>query len=157
MFEKQQFPFATGNVLNTLVKDYLEDHQETKHFYKFSPNEVGLKECENEYASHFSKEQRTLLVKNLIQQAQSVANTSEVTTRNISLLANSNTYTVTTGHQLCLFTGPLYFIYKILSTINLAEVLKSKFPESNYVPVYWMATEDHDIAEVQSFTVFGKK
>jgi bacillithiol synthase len=156
MFEKQQFPFATGNVLNTLVTNYLEEDNSIKPFYQFSPNEIGLKECEKAY-THFSKEQRNLLVKTLIQQAETVNNTSDLTKQNISLLTHANTYTVTTGHQLCLFTGPLYFIYKILSTINLAETLKLKSPQSNYVPVYWMATEDHDIAEVQSFTVFGKK
>ncbi len=58
---------------------------------------------------------------------------------------------------MCLFTGPLYFVYKIFSTINLCEKLKEEFPESNFVPVYWMATEDHDFAEVNHFNVFGKQ
>ncbi len=156
MFEKQQFSFATGNVLNTLVTNYLEEDERVKPFYQFSPNEIGLKECEKEYHT-FSNEQRLLLVKTLMQHAETVTNTSENTKKNIELLTHANTYTVTTGHQLCLFTGPLYFIYKILSTINLAETLRAKFPQCNYVPVYWMATEDHDIAEVQSFTLFGKK
>jgi bacillithiol biosynthesis cysteine-adding enzyme BshC len=58
---------------------------------------------------------------------------------------------------LCLFTGPLYFIYKIISTINLAEQLKNKYPENNFVPVYWMASEDHDFEEINHINIFGKK
>ena len=62
-----------------------------------------------------------------------------------------------TGHQLNLFTGPLYFLYKIISTINLTEKLKKKYPGSNFVPVYWMATEDHDFDEINYFNFRGKK
>jgi bacillithiol biosynthesis cysteine-adding enzyme BshC len=76
--------------------------------------------------------------------------------RNLDLLAQPTTYTVTTGHQLNLFTGPLYFVYKIISTLNLARQLKAAYPAYDFVPVYWMATEDHDFAEVNHFTLFGK-
>src|SRR5690606_14331141 len=62
-----------------------------------------------------------------------------------------------TGHQLNLFTGPLYFLYKIVSAINLAKQLKSAYPEYNFVPVYWMATEDHDFAEINFFNFRNKK
>ena len=51
----------------------------------------------------------------------------------------------------------LYFIYKIISTLNLAETLKSEYPEFNFVPIYWMATEDHDFEEVNHVNIFGKK
>ena len=50
-----------------------------------------------------------------------------------------------------LFTGPLYFLYKIVSTINLCKQLKKEFPEHNFVPIYWMATEDHDFEEINYF------
>ena len=66
-------------------------------------------------------------------------------------LVDDNTFTLCTGHQLCLFAGPLYFIYKIVSAIKLARKLKSKFPEKHFVPVYWMATEDHDFDEINHF------
>ncbi len=75
----------------------------------------------------------------------------------IEKLQESNTYTVTTGHQLNIFTGPLYFIYKIVSTINLAKQLKSQYPDQNFVPIYWMASEDHDFEEISHFLLFGKK
>lgn len=74
----------------------------------------------------------------------------------IADLENASCYTVCTGHQLCLFTGPLYFIYKIISTIKLARQLKEKYPENDFVPVYWMASEDHDFDEIASIYLFGK-
>jgi len=82
---------------------------------------------------------------------------SDKTGKNIKLLKQRNAFTVTTGHQLNLFTGPLYFLYKIISTINLSEQLKKEFPDYNFVPVYWMATEDHDFEEIQYFNFKGKK
>jgi len=75
----------------------------------------------------------------------------------LDALLQENTFTVTTGHQLNIFTGPLYVIYKIVSTINLAKQLKKAMPEYNFVPVYWMATEDHDFEEIASFNLFGQK
>ena len=82
---------------------------------------------------------------------------SSTTLNNIQLLNNSNTFTITTGHQLNLFTGPLYFLYKIVSTINLCKELKQTYPDFNFVPVYWMATEDHDFEEINYFNFKGKK
>ncbi|WP_374165410.1 bacillithiol biosynthesis cysteine-adding enzyme BshC [Arcticibacter sp. MXS-1] len=76
--------------------------------------------------------------------------------RNIALLKDPQTYTITTGHQLNIFTGPLYFIYKIVTAINLARQLKEAFPDNNFVPVYWMATEDHDFAEINHTSLHGK-
>ena len=75
---------------------------------------------------------------------------------NLQLIENENTLTVTTGHQLCLMTGPLYFIYKIVSTIKLCRQLKEQSPDLNFVPIYWMATEDHDFEEISAF-IFGVK
>ena len=77
--------------------------------------------------------------------------------QNIELLNLKNTFTVTTGHQLNLFTGPLYFIFKIVTTINLARELAIQFPEKNFVPIYWMASEDHDFAEINHTYIHGKK
>ena len=76
---------------------------------------------------------------------------------NIDLLISENTFTITTGHQLCLMTGPLYFIYKIVSTINLCIKLKEKYPKFNFIPIYWMASEDHDFDEISSFKFQDKK
>src|SRR5690606_4782654 len=67
------------------------------------------------------------------------------------------TFTVTTGHQLNIFTGPLYFVFKIAGTMRLAQDLKKAFPAYSFVPVYWMATEDHDFAEINHVRLHGRK
>jgi uncharacterized protein YllA (UPF0747 family) len=105
---------------------------------------------------HFSSENRKVLVAAL--QAQyKYLDASDMVVQNLKALSHENTFTVTTGHQLCLMTGPLYFIYKILHVIKLAEELKQVFPAQNFVPVYWMASEDHDFEEIKSFLLFGQK
>jgi bacillithiol biosynthesis cysteine-adding enzyme BshC len=104
----------------------------------------------------YSAAQRELLTKVLHQKYKDIS-VSEKLNRNLNLLTEASTFTVTTGHQLCLMTGPLYFIYKILHVIKLAEELKLAFPEQNFVPVYWMASEDHDFEEIRSFLLFGQK
>lgn len=77
--------------------------------------------------------------------------------KNLDLLAKENTFTVTTGHQLSLLTGPLYFVIKILHTARLTEELKKKYPNSNFVPVFWMASEDHDFEEINQVNLFNQK
>ncbi len=77
--------------------------------------------------------------------------------KNLDSLLLRNTFTITTGHQLCLFTGPLYFILKILQAIKLADKLNESDKDHNYVPVFWMASEDHDFAEINHAHLFGKK
>ena len=78
-------------------------------------------------------------------------------TNNISLLESATTFTITTGHQLNLFTGPLYFLYKIISTINLCKQLNERYTSQKFVPIYWMATEDHDFEEIKYFNFKNHK
>ena len=104
----------------------------------------------------YSAAQRELLTKVLHQKYKGLL-VSEKLKRNLNLIEDSNTFTITTGHQLCLMTGPLYFIYKILHVIKLAEELKLAFPEQHFVPVHWMASEDHDFEEIRNFLLFGQK
>lgn len=156
MFQKQTLAFEDIKLLNALVQDYLSKKKETEQLYSFYPNKDGYSKLLSQ-TKLFSDLNRSELVKCLTRQARTVSNTSTQSSMNIDLLKNENTFTVTTGHQLCLFTGPLYFIYKIIATINLSEWLSSNFPEKKFVPVYWMASEDHDFEEVNHVFVYGKK
>jgi bacillithiol biosynthesis cysteine-adding enzyme BshC len=74
------------------------------------------------------------------------------TLANIDLLLNDNTVAIITGQQVGLFTGPLYTLYKTLTVLKLTEQLSRQFPDYNFVPVFWLEGEDHDIDEVSSFT-----
>ncbi len=75
----------------------------------------------------------------------------------IELLLKENTFTITTAHQPSLFTGPLYFIYKIISAIQLSNDLNERFPDYNFVPVYIIGGEDHDFEEINHLNLFNKK
>jgi bacillithiol biosynthesis cysteine-adding enzyme BshC len=136
-------------VLGATAKKYLLG--ELKSLHDFSPDEEGIRLAIEKRKN--KKVNREVLVKILSEQN---SNANAKAKSNILLLKNENAFTVTTGHQLCLFTGPLYFIYKILHTIKLSEDLKKKFPENDFVPVYWMASEDHDFEEVSGVSIFGK-
>jgi bacillithiol biosynthesis cysteine-adding enzyme BshC len=104
----------------------------------------------------FSSEQRSLLVEALRAQYQTLDMTFE-TDSPIDRLSNPNTYTVITAHQPVLFGGPMYIVYKIASAIKLASILKDKFRDKDFVPVFIMGGEDHDFQEVNHANVFRKK
>jgi bacillithiol synthase len=154
MFKKTTLDYKGTGVLSSLVFNYLNHDKNLHEFYNQFPNEKGFEELlQTKPYSDFNRKRLSEILK---QQNLLVANTSESTSFNSDKLENKNTFTVTTGHQLCLFTGPLYFIYKIISTINLAESLQKTFPEYDFVPVYWMASEDHDFEEINNFNAFDK-
>ena len=154
MFSRLSIPIKK-ELFGSLFYDYLTQIEKVKPFYAFYPDRDGYKSAIHAIgANNFNRE---LLVKEIKNTAGSVKNTSPASLNNTELLLNNSTFTVTTGHQLCLFTGPLYFVYKIFSVINLCEKLKAEFPQNDFVPVYWMASEDHDFAEVNHFNIYGKK
>jgi bacillithiol biosynthesis cysteine-adding enzyme BshC len=153
--------FQESGYFTKIMVDYLNQKSELSALYNRFPTvqnfKLQLKEKEkNYYSSGDGQLKRELLVAVLEKQYASIE-ASSTTLNNIKLLNNSNTFTVTTGHQLNLFTGPLYFLYKIVSTINLCKQLKSDYSEHNFVPIYWMATEDHDFDEINYFSLHGKK
>jgi len=149
-------PFQETGYFSNLIGDYLDRSPKLSQFYENFPDMEGFKNQLVLKQSSFGKTSRDTLVKALLQQYNSL-NTSDLTKNNINSLAAENTFTITTGHQLNIFTGPLYFLYKIVSTINLTKQLASEFPQNNFVPVYWMATEDHDFDEINYFNFKGKK
>jgi len=132
-----------------LLLDYIEDKESLRSFYSNKPTDAGF---EDKIEKRKGFEHREALVSSLLK--QSSANSSKESIANIHLLKDKNAFTITTGHQLNLFTGPLYFIFKIASTVKLTQELKSKFPDYHFVPVYWMATEDHDFEEINHTHLF---
>lgn len=146
--------YAETGFFSNLILDYIAAKPELKDFYEYAPDLSSFAEKINDRRE--VAVERTILADVLTEQNK-VLKANEKVLANIELLKNNNTFTVTTGHQLNLFTGPLYFIYKIISTINLAEKLKLEFPSDDFVPVYWMHCEDHDFAEINHIHLFGKK
>jgi bacillithiol biosynthesis cysteine-adding enzyme BshC len=75
----------------------------------------------------------------------------------ISKLLSEHTFTITTGQQTGILLGPLYSPLKIISAIKLSQELSKKYPQNQFVPIFWMATEDHDVAEIDHVWVEGQK
>lgn len=144
-----QLPLEDTHQFSSLLTHFVNRQDTLRPFYGHFPDLEGFK---NQLTTrHFAPEHRTILVQSLRKQYAGMANLPD-----FARLEQPNTFTVTTGHQLNLCTGPLYVIYKLVTIINLAKQLKAAFPEYEFVPVYWMATEDHDFAEINHFNLFGK-
>lgn len=148
--------FQNSGYFSSLINDYLDQKPNVQPLYHRFPTLENFGPQIDEKKANFDDNKRAVLVATLEAQYAKI-NASSATLNNIKLLNHSNAYTITTGHQLNLFSGPLYFLYKIISTINLTKELQQKYPEQNFVPVYWMATEDHDFEEINYFTFKGKK
>lgn len=147
----QSLPLTATGAFPPLFLDYISQKESLQPFYGYFPT-LNNFEKQIQEKSLNNNTDRVKLVKVLRQQYKHLNNCPD-----LSLLEKPNTFTVTTGHQLNIFTGPLYVIYKIVTTINLARKLKEAYPDYNFVPVYWMATEDHDFEEISYFNLFGKK
>jgi len=148
--------YQNSGYFTPLMNDYLNQKNELQSLYNHFPTLENFEKQIIEKQQNFNNENRISLVSTLKKQYSTIE-ISALTKQNIELLNDSNTFTVTTGHQLNLFSGPLYFLYKIISTINLTTELKAKYPSYNFIPIYWMATEDHDFEEINYFNFKGKK
>jgi len=174
--DKTLLPFDDTGYFSNIVLDYLSRNKKLKDFYNYFPDISSFKQAIQDKKKQSIN--RELLVEVLKDQnspspalppAGGEGESSHKNPTpgikyqeykkvlyNINALKNENTFTVATGHQLCLFMGPLYFVYKIISTINLAEELKKAYPGYNFVPLYWMVSEDHDFEEISHIHLFGK-
>ncbi len=146
--------YAATGAFSKTISDYLCCSEQLQPFYNHFPTLASFAAQLQE--KNFDQEQRQTLHQALQEQYTSIPDISPKVQQHIDLLLQPNTYTVTTGHQLNIFTGPLYFVYKIITAINTCKQLQEKYPDYNFVPVYWMATEDHDFAEINHFNLFGK-
>jgi bacillithiol biosynthesis cysteine-adding enzyme BshC len=154
--QHRSIPFRDTRSFSNFFLDYIEQNPSLKNFYHRFPQIENFKAQIEEKRKSFPKENRAVLVESLKKQYSSIKGNDRVKS-NLELLADEKTFTITTGHQLNIFTGPLYFIYKIVTVINACKKLKATYPEYNFVPVYWMASEDHDYEEIKSFRLNGKK
>src|SRR5690606_37987505 len=147
--------FQNSGYFTEIIVDYLNQSEKVKPYYKHFPTLENF-QLQIDEKQNYSPENREVLTQALQQQYEGFT-VSEATQKNIDLLGEKQTFTITTGHQLSLFTGHLYFVYKIISVIKLCEQLKEKYPNNDFVPVYWMATEDHDFEEINHFLLHEKK
>ena len=151
--EIHKVPFEQFSQLSARDIAYATANPSLKPFYKYGVDIDSFAAVIAEKSKQ--KIPRSLLVENLKDQYSSIPTTNLVL-QNIDALAGSNTFTVTTAHQPSLFTGPLYYIYKILSTIHLSELLNLHYPDFQFVPVFISGAEDHDFEEINHCNLFNK-
>jgi uncharacterized protein YllA (UPF0747 family) len=154
MFAEQRIPYSQTNAFSKIALDYLKGDEKLRSFYAESPTLNGIAETIKQKQVQIID--RNTLVRTLLEQYDHIQANPEVI-NNIKKLANDNCFTICTAHQPNLFTGPLYFIYKILHTIKLAKVLQQELTGFDFVPVYYMGSEDADFAELNHTYVDGKK
>jgi len=148
--KKKLISFKDTNRFSKLTTSYLDQAESLQPFHGLFPSVQNFKKQIEAKRASYSDTSRQVLANTLRDQYSKIPHSVAVQ-KNLSLLDSKNTFTITTGHQLSLMTGPLYFLYKIVSSINLCKQLKKNYPKSNFVPVYWMASEDHDFEEISSF------
>ena len=148
--------YQESGYYSKIIIDYLNQTTTIQPLYNRFPSIEQFQNQIDEKAANYNNLNRTNIVAVLNNQYKNIETTALVLD-NISALKKNNTFTITTGHQLNLFTGPLYFLYKIISTINLCKQLNAKYTDQKFVPIYWMATEDHDFDEINYFNFKDKK
>ncbi|MEJ7626768.1 MAG: bacillithiol biosynthesis cysteine-adding enzyme BshC [Ferruginibacter sp.] len=154
-YKPHYLSYQQTGAFSRIVSDYINNASSLQAFYKFKPDIEGIKQAIIE-KKNFPDAHRKLLVEQLEKQYSSVTITQKVK-KNISSLLNSNTYTVCTAHQPNIFTGHLYFIYKIVHVIKLADELSASIKDASFVPVFYMGTEDADLIELGQITIAEKK
>jgi len=146
--------YESTGYFSKMMIDYVKADEKLKPFYNYPVSLDGIS-ASIEARKRFDNP-RDLLVRELRKQYEGLS-LSVKQEQNLQLLLNDNTFTVCTAHQPNIFTGPLYFIYKILHAIKLADRLNDQMPESKFVPVYYMGSEDADLDELGHINLNGEK
>lgn len=141
-----QLPFQNLSQTPQIVRDFLSGNLSGYDAQRFVAENV--RQAAKARTQQFSEEKRQNLVEILLRQ---MVNPSPAQRESLRLLSEKNSVTVTTGHQLNLFSGPVFFFYKIIQTIATAQELSGQHPGYHFLPVFWMATEDHDLEEIEFF------
>ena len=147
-----KLPIDETGAFSRIITDYVDQADALRPFYSHPPTAEGLRNALKARQSHPTD--RGTLVSELTQQYAGLQNPGKALD-NINLLAKETTFTVCTAHQPAIFTGHLYFIYKIVHTIKLAAWLKTRYPDSNFVPVFYMGSEDADLEELGNIYLGG--
>jgi bacillithiol synthase len=141
---------------SNLFLDYINEFENVSKYYK---RNVHSQSDYDELFKVLVKKDRSITAKTveIIKKQYSDLQPSKKTQHNIELLEANSTFAVVTGQQLGIFGGPLYTFYKTITAIKLCQQLKEKYENFNFVPVFWLESEDHDFDEVSTTTILGKE
>ncbi len=149
-------PFSEDMQFGEKDLAYINGDEKLSGFAKYRQDASEFSKVIDDKSKSYDSNHRNLIVKALEKQYSELPE-DPVAKIQIERLVNPNTFTVVTAHQPCLFTGPLYVIYKILSAINLSEQLNKQYPNNHIVPVFVTGGEDHDLEEINHAHIYGKK
>jgi len=153
-FQSQYIPYSETGKFSKIVLDYIDQAPALKDFYEHPVNIEGIKSAITQRKKFNTN--RRLLAGQFAEQYERFSD-CEAIKANIHALLDENTFTICTAHQPNIFTGHLYFMYKILHTIKLADSLKKELPEYDFVPVFFMGSEDADLEELNHIVIEGVK
>jgi bacillithiol biosynthesis cysteine-adding enzyme BshC len=143
-------PFSQIPHTTRLFADFLAYQPNTQQFYPRSPNfSEWLKEEAAKISYNSSRRGR---VTGILERQNKSWDASPKTLGNLERLRNGAA-AVVTGQQVGLFGGPMFAVYKALTAVKLAEEATAAGVDA--VPVFWLATYDHDLAEVNHVSVPG--
>ena len=146
-------PYTRVPNSSQLLLDYLYRFEQVAAFYTGSPfNPASYHDLANKLKSSY--QDRRALVAILKRQNQAFGS-AESTFANIQRLSEPGTFAVVTGQQVGLLSGPAFTLYKALTAVHLAQALAEQGLPS--VPVFWLATEDHDLEEVAQAATFDEE
>src|ERR1700681_580870 len=144
-FTVQRVPYQRTGYFSRIITDYLNGTEFLKNYYEHPVSFSGIETAINQ-REEFPTD-RNLLIKSLKAQYADLP-VGNAVKKNLESLSDKNTFTITTAHQPAVFTGNLYFIYKILHIIKIADTLSSRYPDKHFVPVFYMGSEDADLDEL---------
>ena len=150
----KSIPFSETHLFSKLILDYISNDKKVKPFSNYDLSIDAIEQIIQDKKKE--NIDRKVLVETIKKQYEYYT-IDEQTKIRIDSLKDENTFCIVTAHQLNIFGGPLYYIYKIAQTISTCNQLKTKYPTYNFVPIYWLGSEDHDFEEINHIHLFNKK
>jgi bacillithiol biosynthesis cysteine-adding enzyme BshC len=150
----QHLSYRETGSFSKIITDYLDQPEQLQPFFLHTPDITGFK---NAIAERKKFPTNRKLLHEVLNDQYAASVLSPLLKNNIDLLKLPETFTICTAHQPNIFTGHLYFIYKIIHTIKLADTLSRELPGNNFVPVFYMGSEDADLEELGHVYINGQK
>ena len=150
----RRLPPAMGG-FSELFYDFLYDPERVRPFYPRDFRSAAAYEDLLRSLKERPYDRQTLAT--VLEEQNTGFGSSSKTFENIARLRRPTTFAVVTGQQVGLFGGPLYTVFKTITTIKLATQLKEKFPALDFVPVFWVEGEDHDFQEMNHASILDQE
>ncbi|MGO9274549.1 MAG: bacillithiol biosynthesis cysteine-adding enzyme BshC [Terriglobia bacterium] len=142
--EWSAIPHARVPKSSPLLLDYLDHYERVAAFFGGAPFETASYHAVAAALERFETPRAQLAA--ILKEQNQAFGGGDATLANIRLLSEPGTFAVVTGQQVGLFSGPVFTLYKALTAVRLAQSLSERGMPC--VPVFWLATEDHDLEEV---------